>query len=696
MGRTAKPSMGLKDGATTDNDKCSRLIHNLELRHQKITSDSDLLNKDEDMRRLRTRILLLKDENTSLRDQVELNNETTTKLNAQCDDLSAEIEAKMEIVRSQEKQLRKQEREYSNLKTELQSMNSLNQDSANVLTEKLALSRELAVLKPEIEHLRSQVNHQQATLADKLALERQVDTLEVELANEKKATKRAIQKRESNDRVEDELRRKLREAEKDLTAEKSERERLEDQLEQQRRTHQLALVEQSTTRESEADLRRKLQDAQRQVRQEQEDRERLEDELDALKRASKKSKKTQTDSPVEEELRARVEELQGLTEEQQRQLAESNKVREVDHATVAEAEARSEQFAKKLEKCRMKLKETQEQLKQAQTDLRKAEQQQLRPSITEDTTMRLNAASKAFRKRKANDIAPDDFTHITIQTPGAEDMTKTRRTFGKKPNEPTQVGEKSAFSITPFLNRGKGISEEDPIPEEGDDVAPDDTFAEQQSTSEHVEAATPEPVTDHPKPVESEPSADISAEDEKPKPQPKPRGRPKKILGEAPSAKKNALTSGSKKTVKPKPSLEKIAENAEPSPQSKGQENVAGPKGKGQLKEKDGDKEGTDKTTTVRFNFAVPQDEGNTSSNSGSGLNGELQKKKKKRKVLGSTKTLFDEEEGEAPPVRKPATAAKRTKAPLGNAKRANAFAGAATFSPLKKDRRGIGASFLA
>ena len=59
---------------------------------------------------------MLRDENTSLRDQIALNNDTNTKLSAQCNDLNAQIEAKMDVIRSQEKQLRKQEREYKNLK----------------------------------------------------------------------------------------------------------------------------------------------------------------------------------------------------------------------------------------------------------------------------------------------------------------------------------------------------------------------------------------------------------------------------------------------------------------------------------------------------------------------------------------------------------------------------------------------------
>jgi hypothetical protein len=96
----------------------TRLLHDLELKHQKNAAESDLLVKDEDVRRLRLRILLLRDENTALRDQVDLNNSINAKLVTQCDNLSAEIEAKMAVVRSQEEQLGKQEREYLNLKVD--------------------------------------------------------------------------------------------------------------------------------------------------------------------------------------------------------------------------------------------------------------------------------------------------------------------------------------------------------------------------------------------------------------------------------------------------------------------------------------------------------------------------------------------------------------------------------------------------
>ncbi|KAG4220360.1 hypothetical protein PC116_g31161, partial [Phytophthora cactorum] len=128
---------------------------------------------------------------------------------------------------------------------------------------------------------------------------------------------------------------------------------------------------------------------------------------------------------------------------------------------------------------------------------------------------------------------------------------------------------------------------------------------------------------------------------------------------------------------KTKISLEKVAEESDDKVQEN-QQNATEP---------------AEKTTTVKFNFSLPQDESISSS-----MNGDLPKKKK-RKILGSTKTLFDEEEGEAPPSRKPGKVqlgGKRAinKAVLGVQK--SAFAGAASFSPLKRDRKGVGASFLA
>ena len=72
--------------------------------------------------------------------------------------------------------------------------------------------------------------------------------------------------------------------------------------------------------------------------------------------------------------------------------------------------------------------------------------------------------------------------------------------------------------------------------------------------------------------------------------------------------------------------------------------------------------------------------------------------KKKKRKILGSSKTIFDEEDAEA--TKRPAKVLLATNRPLAKlgAKKglgAAPAAGFAPFSPLKKHKRGVQASFL-
>ncbi|KAI0451171.1 hypothetical protein F5B21DRAFT_507464 [Xylaria acuta] len=677
MGRIAKAATAREQRGNMDGEKRAQrtqLLHDLELEHQKNGHDTEILVKDEDVRRLRVRILLLRDENTTLRDQVDLNNSANAKLVSRCDNLNAQIEAKVAMVRSQEEQLRKQEREYSNLKAELQSMNNVNESSANVLAEKLALTRELANLKPEIEHLRSQVNQQQIVLAEKLSLERQVNTFEVEIANEKKVTRRAMQTRESNDRVEDELRKKLRETEKNLTAETAERERLQDQLEQQIRTRAIALQDQDNTRELEADLRKKLQEIQRQLREEKQEKERLDEELQNAQRVSKKSQQIAARDSAEAELRAQLED----SEKRFAMLKETNDKRQQElETTMTELEGRNEQLERKLEKARIKYRGVQEELKKTQTELRNA-QQHAQSSSHEDTT-KPGAKTQAFRKRKAQETRVGDFTNIEIQTPSAEDTMKARRAVKKTAFEPTLVGEKSAFSITPFLNRSKNSSMSEEASNADEEIL-EDSILGPQSGSQLPE---PEPTRADESSTttnsnETEPATMAPPETEKPQVVSKARGRPKKILGDAPSAKKNALAQKApKKILKSKSSLGKVTEAAEPGQQ----ENHTEPR----------ETEPAEKTATVKFNLVPSHEESNDSS-----LNGEVPKKKK-RKVLGSTKTLFDEDDGEAQAIKKPAKiplGAKRTKAPLGT--KINAFAGVASFSPLKRDRRGVGASFLA
>jgi hypothetical protein len=563
-------------------------------------------------------------------------------------------------------------------------MSNATQDSTKLLAEKLSLSRELAVLKPELDHLRSQLLNQQTTLAEKLELERQVTTLEVELANEKKATKRAMQSRESNDRVEDDLRKRLRETEKQVTAEKAQRERLEDQLAQEKQTRQLVSEEQDSTRELESELRKKLQDAQRELRGEREEKERLEEELQAEQRVVKKAQKKQLiEECSEDELLAKVEELERKLASEKKA---TEKIRIEAQTSLDETESRREAWEKKFEKLKVKYRELQDELKQCRASLRKAEQKAQQIPVEE---LSYKATGRqALKKRKAHELANDDFTHISIATPGADDRVAPRRGL-KKIIEPAVVGEKSAFSVTPFLNKTLEVGDDTSKPNNDDDDNDemDDTFAESHPTTRVVEVTTTSvPLADAEADADDEPTSPSEAttttavETEKSKAQPKSRGRPKKVLSDAPSAKKNALP--------------KTAPKKGPKAAATRLENVPEEKDSSGDKEKENVSEASDKRQVPLFDLALPQDESKASA---AGVPKEAEPKKKKRKMLGATKTLFDEEEDKTPaPVRKTDKAVH-----LGGHKRAalggvrNALA-AKSFSPLKRDRRGVAASFLA
>ncbi|KAK7908228.1 hypothetical protein PG985_015531 [Apiospora marii] len=683
MGRASRAAatMGREKKVNVDPDMQLETLHKLEMKHQGDASQSDLLIKDEDVRRLKLRILMLRDENNSLRDQIAQNSDAGAKLAAKCDDLSAQLKAKMEVVRLQEKQLRKQEREFQQLQAELQTMNNLAHDSTNVLAEKLALTRELAVLKPELDHLRSQIVHQQETLAEKLALERQVNTLEVELANEKKATKRAMQKRESNDRVEDDLRQKLREVEKSLATEKAQRERLEDQLAQEKHTHNLAIQDQDSTREVESDLRKKLQDAQREAREAKEDKDRLEEELQAEKRRSKKAQSKASDNTAEADLRSQLEDVEKKLDAERKQI---QKIRHQSQESLTEAEARNDALEKKLEKMRTKTREVQEQLKQCQSDLRKA--QKPKPTVSEEIAAK-TAGRQAFKRRKPLDIANDEISQISIATPNADE--KPRKGPKKRfVPEPSMVGEKSTFSITPFLNRGKtGMDSTTGLDDDDDDELADTSIIPQQFANNPGARAPSKEISIeddsvHLSPEPAEAAEEAPAEPEEPQVEVKSRGRPKKALADAPSARKNSQPRP-KTALKKSSKVAKLAQVAEEGEDSGGQETAADA--------------AADKAQAAKVNFTESEDASAPSTKVSKGEEPKEEPKKKKRKVLGSTKTqtLFDED-GEEEPVKAPKAQLKGVlkgkRQPPGVR---NAFAGK-SFSPLKRDRRGVAASFLA
>lgn len=398
----------------------------------------------------------------------------------------------------------------------------------------------------------------------------------------------------------------------------------------------------------------------------------LEEKLTAEKRLNQRAIKEDKDAT--EELQSRVDELEKKLAAEKK---DKDRVRKEGERALSEATAQHEMFEERLGTMKAKLREARDELKRCHSELAEARTSSMVTADVSERTVTLPAARKQMKKRR-----PEETTEVTILTPHAEEQT-AKRTFKRRGLDIAGVGEKSTFSITPFLNRTK-------------------TLEDSTENVEADESYIPEPKGAEPSPVGAEePSQpDVDAEAEAaPEPAAKPvkaRGRPRKVLGEISTANatKGPRAKVDDKTKGPKQDsiLEKVdeepgqdAENVAPSPASEKEEAAV-------------EKPKPAKKASIRKlkPSAKQSDEGAPAA-----LAAEPEPKKKRRKLLGGpNKTLFDDDEGDAPA--KPAPAGKVA---LGGARKLgaggalgvkrDAFAGK-TFSPLKRDRRGVHASFLA
>jgi hypothetical protein len=582
-----------------------------------------------------------------------------------------------------------------NFQAELSSMNGITMDSTKVLKEKLLLSRELATLKPELEHLRSQAEYQQAVLAEKLALQRQVSTLEVELETEKRALKRAAQK--NNNEKEAELQSQLDELQKDLAGCKRESEKARKEAERDFQTQieelqkdlaRLKREGEKSRREGEKELEKVLKRAsqksdnnardaelQHQVERLQKDlirekkeservRQEVEKELENERRALKRVTRNNDNSEREAELHDQVEELK---KDLIRGQKEAEKIRKEAEKDLRASETAQTILESKLEQVRIKLRSTKDELKECQAEL-----SQTRAGVAKGkSVMKGDAPPKNPRKRGALEMS----TEVTIGTPDGVAVRGKRPAAKKGRTDQTMVGEKSMFSITPFLNRTVNTAPESPA--QGDDT---------ENKEENLEAE--QRIKMRPLPAQLAEAAGIFS----PTAAPRPRGKKKStqetslvdsnVLVESKASIKNTkLTAKKPRTmgILEKVTEEEVDENEQPALSLPASSKNAS--------------ENTWKPTDLKASKAPKTIEAE-----------EAGPKKKKRKLLGGGKTLFDEEDAEA--TKRPAKIALGPPRILGKGGLGGpetglkggvgAPSGFGAFSPLKKDRRGVGASFLA
>ncbi|TGO52596.1 hypothetical protein BCON_0138g00130 [Botryotinia convoluta] len=724
----------------------SRLMKSqcLELAYQEALQNTELIVKDEASRRLRLQILLLENEADELHLQLATGDDRIDGLVEENEDLRARLDQAQEDVKKVENDLRLQTRELNNIKAELESMSGLTMDSTKVLTEKLALSRELSILKPELEHLRSQVAHQQSILAEKLALQRQVSTLEVELETERRALSRATEKNNDHSR-ETELQQKIEALQKDLSEEKREREMAKKEMSKEASTaqkefaqekreieksHKLSEKETEALRKELELLKRNSENAQKAAEKEIEA---LRNEIELLKSSSDKEQKSgdkeievlrkefastkrdieKAHKNTQKELaasQAQVETLEGEIEQLRdnekgqeggeeeievlrKEFAHTKRDIEKAHKETQKELAASQvligSLESKVEQLRTKMRAAREQLKECQAELNEARNAALKLPAT---TSRENVPAKDSRKRSAREMSMD----ITIGTPDGIAGRGKRAGANRGRVDQTILGEKSTFSITPYLN--KTIN-----------MAPD-TQEDGQSPEDKAKK-----VMEQEKPTEGDQILEEEEETpELPAQQVKPKLKARKRLADNSGDEKNVLAEAKTSTKNKKSVTQKLKES----------------RTLGKVtEEKDGDEDEQPKKPTARKIKARPMlekvaeeedvDENEQPEEPEDFEERETKKpvkakikaieepelKKKKRKVLGGgSKTLFDDEDGEAP--KKPAKIALGPARLLGKGGLAGprgglkgglaAAGGFGAFSPLKKDRRGAGASFLA
>lgn len=495
-------------------------------------------------------------------------------------------------------------------------------DSEKLLTEKLDLSRQLSTLKPELDHLRAQVEANSDLLSEKLALQRQLSEIQVQLDHAKSEAKRAIAKRRNTqhdlnqqDTIDD-----LRKA---LTREKRLREKAQEDLEV-----------------AQADLEREKENAQR--------------------------KNTTEAAKAEEDANVQVE-----TEELRRQLAKERKERErsekTHQKTQSDWDATKAILDDKLNQFRTKLKSTKERLKETESQLEEAQQAVAAASRSKSAApTAVEQPAKQTKKRSAAQMDPDS---QKLGTPGNAKPAKKGR-------KAAAVGDKSTFSITPFLNRTMSAAPESPEQDE----APAEAAADASDSEVEIEADSPS-------------AAAIKSTTESASTKP---------LATVPASKSNikkAKAEPKTKKAKAKQALEQVVEEVEPASQ---EEPAATTTKVPTFKAKKADKENETKPR--------PKQRKSLATFAAFSHEPEPEKKQKKRKLGGLGKTLFDDED-DAPSKPLPGRgaglfAAGRLGPLVGGGVRGSFLGGAGKkkglmtsedgfmFSPLKKERKAM-ASFI-
>jgi hypothetical protein len=590
----------------------------LELKYANNTHMVDILEKVEDLRRSRFTVNCLEDSTDDLREQLQYEEDRADTFERLVNENLVRAEAAEAGLAECEADLRARENEIAALNAEAQALNDAREDNTAVLTEKLALARELSVLKPELEHLKLQAATVEQLTAEKLDLQHQLTNAQCEVEKSKREAQRALAKRR-NTVFEIAQEEQVDDLKRQLQKEKRARERAEEalqnaqgdmdtddilkQLAKEKKLREKAEEELEAAREN-----TQIEDVRKDLLKEKKAKQRLEDIVENLQAEIEKAEKTaaralkRADGNASADDQAEELRQELAKEKKDRQRAEKNG----EHAA-EEAETQRAALEDRLGRFREKLRSTKDKLKEMEAELAAAKDAAEIAEAAAATAMAAAAsappkaatktaapkAAKTTKKRAAAAMEPEE---SALGTPGDGPGAKKRGRKGTSAG----VGDKSTFSITPFLNKTMSA----------------DVDVEEQSEAEE----------------ETSPVAQKTA---------------KQPLAPASSSKANGQTKKPAAQRKQKhPMLEMVTEESE-DVHSQGQENA--PKAKvGGMKLKTKTTDGPDSTrepskkkkprkSLVDFDTFRASEEKSTTM------------QKKKRKLGGIGKTLMDEEDDSQP-----------------------------------------------
>lgn len=440
---------------------CDQSLHSsaLELKYERSAHLVDILAKDEDIRRLRFEIHCLEDDNDELRELLSQEEDRSDAFEQLVNENLARAEAAEAQLQDIETDLRQREQELLTLQAEKGALQHSSEDATAALTEKLALIRELSILRPELEHMKAQAASTEALMTEKLALQRQLSNIQCEVENAKRDTQRALAKRR-NTGVEIAQEEQMDDLRRQLTKEKRARQRAEEAADVTQSDVHVDDVRKELAREKRARQKaeEKLEEAQ-QATQVEDVRKDLLKEKKAKKLVEAALDDVRAELDGERKAAARAvkradgnAEADDQAEELRRELAKEKKERvkaeKAAQQAAAEFEAQKATLDDKLNQFRNKLRTTKEKLKETETELATTKASApAKPAARK--TAAASVAKPNAKKRNAAQMEPDA---SALGTPGDGPAAKRGRKAA------SGVGDKSTFSITPFLNRTASVA----------------------------------------------------------------------------------------------------------------------------------------------------------------------------------------------------------------------------------------------